>query len=76
MSRRPRRRKKKRRRGKAAREEQRASDESGDEVDAAVREVNKLLGEVVKEKEVGQRETETAPVPHTLLKVDRRCVGY
>ena len=76
MSRRPRRRKKKRRRGKAASEEQRASDESGDEVDAAVREVNKLLGEVVKEEKVGQRETETAPVPHTLLKVDRRCVGY
>ena len=73
MSRRPRRRKKKKRRGKAAREEQRASDESGDEVDAAVREVNKLLGEVVKEEKVGQRET---PVPHTLLKVDRRCVGY
>ena len=57
--------------------------ESGDEVDVAVREVNKLLGEVGKERR-GEREegegegeeTESSPVPHSLLKVDRRYSTY
>ena len=57
--------------------------ESEDEVDVAVREVNKLLGEVGKERggerEEGEgegEETESSPVPHSLLKVDRRCSTY
>ncbi|CAI8041377.1 Transcription factor 25 [Geodia barretti] len=81
------RKKKKRRKARVAKEEPepepRDSDqESGDEVDVAVREVNKLLGEVGKERR-GEREegegegeeTESSPVPHSLLKVDRRFLN-
>ncbi|CAI8041366.1 Transcription factor 25, partial [Geodia barretti] len=79
------RKKKKRRKARVAKEEPEPLDsdqESGDEVDVAVREVNKLLGEVGKERR-GEREegegegeeTESSPVPHSLLKVDRRFLN-
>ena len=50
-------------------------EDSGDEVDAAVREVNRMLGEVGR---LGgqQTVTESSPVPHSLLKVDRRYIPH
>ena len=79
MSKKPRR-KKKKRKGRSVKEEEPeagpgSDQESVDEVDAAVREVNKLLGEVGRERG-GEKEagggTESSPAPHSLLKVDRR----
>ena len=48
---------------------------SGDEVDAAVREVNRMLGEVGRQGG-HQTVTKSSPVPHSLLKVDRRYIPH
>ena len=55
--------------------------QDSDEVDAAVREVNKLLGDARGEQGRGTEgdtnPTSSSTVPHSLLKVDRRyCVLF